>query len=236
MGVDYTGYSNVCIKPVPKKYRSVQEEVVDKEKYLNILNDDSINMSEKSLFMMLKGIGYNRIKQDFVIPQKYKVTDEAYEWEENLRNDYDENYCNNLDKKKECLKKGEKYVEPEFQEELIMIDWQKNIMYYTTKETETDGIGTCYSSNGDFVEKCQLIYGSKFPYILPDTDTAPYNGFITGEIINSLHLIFKDIKENFSDKINLLVNEWDMEFFMRMLNCYINMFELALESGGIRVS
>lgn len=238
MGVDFHSYSNVCIKPIPTKYRAKKKKA-DKKKYYNIMNDETVGQSEKLLIMALKGIGYDRLNNDIIIPDVFEISEEAYDWRDELEELRDDNFIKECNREEECKKNGEKYI-PKFYEELIMVNWHKDIMYYTTEETKRECCSMSYSYFSEFIDVTEEIYGSKFPYIIPDTDRAPYYGFVTGDAIRSLKDIFNYIKENYidkEDKLESLLKKYNIdEYYLEQFNSFCIMLNYADENGGICVS
>lgn len=126
MGVDFTSFSNVIIKPIPLKYRPKKikknpMEIQDKIKIISSLPD---NM--KMLYMMINNMSINENKE-ITAQNELKISPEAELWNKKLEEDKD----------------------------FIRIDWNNNKIYYESEDTNVESTGRSYSGYSDFIDYCQ---------------------------------------------------------------------------------
>lgn len=157
MGVDYYGYSNVRIEPIPAEFRpriarwSAEKQAEFEHKY------EATDHDVRPLILAMNGISRDHTGK-FVYP--IEVKHDA----EDAADAFYAKYCD----------------EPNF----IGVCWQKNRMYWKTEDTKKGCADRSYSGFGDFRALLHKLYNLPAhlaPYIPPSTDCAPEHGYIDTE-------------------------------------------------------
>lgn len=218
MNINMIGVSNLIIKPVPKQYRAkiIHQESLNKQDIFdNIVklpnNDRKILLS---LLLVISGADLNLInpnfdieKSEIIVPPITKISDEAYQWMDIERNN------NNL----------------------FYIDWEKNIAYYKTENSEEIVVQRSYTGFISFRNAIKKITNEHiyFPANrILDTLTCRryYN------LMSKVWKKWKDIYiEKLDDNIDLISldeiknSEYEIEFYIKLTK----LLKCASESGII---
>lgn len=240
MGVQFNGFSNISTKPVPKEYRStIENNEKENNMKINKLKEMAVNHVDPdiiALFIVRNGITFDYETGTYKIQSNLKIPTASIDWETQIYEDQDEELDKALEefeKSKSCnnnLKKSDIFKYSNMSPQLVDINWNTNIMYYTTKDTKNRGCSFSYSHYNEFITNCQKLCDKKFNYVLCDTNCGYDYGLIQGYKVREIYPLFKSIRDKYTIKELEKVNV-DKE----SLDDFVEILELSLEQGIIQI-
>lgn len=204
MGVDFIGFSNVAIVPIPAALRPkrVPAAPVDFEaKALEMIRsgvDRKTAVDTARMSMVLAGASWDAASGRYIQPDELEeLSREAVAWE----------------------------TDQDAHEDTIQISWLDGVIYKKTPETERASAGRSYSGYRDFLKELTGLKGSPLAFAPPDTDVAPWNGILPShkarDCLNDIRPLREALAAASKDEW------WEVEFFDR----FVHALTLASESG-----